>query len=81
MKVKKYKKVAAYSLLASSLLLSSACSNESASSGGKGESKDEISITYRSGGGTNKGLTDWLEKEVIPEFKKSIRVQPLSLLP
>lgn len=84
MKVKKYKKVAAYSLLASSLLLSSACSNESASSDGKGESKDEISITYRSGGGTNKGLTDWLEKEVIPEFKKehpgsTIKLAPLNV--
>ncbi|WP_053178127.1 hypothetical protein [Peribacillus loiseleuriae] len=69
MKIKKYKKIAAFSVIVTSILFSSACSSENASSDSTKEGeKEEISITYRSGGGSNKGLTDWLKKDVIPEF-------------
>ncbi|WP_040209681.1 ABC transporter substrate-binding protein [Neobacillus jeddahensis] len=83
MKINKVKKIAAFSLIAASLLVSSACSNENASSDEKGK-KEEISITFRSGGGTNKGLQDWLQKEVIPEFEKEhpnakIKLAPLNV--
>ncbi|MFJ5621646.1 ABC transporter substrate-binding protein [Peribacillus loiseleuriae] len=85
MKIKKYKKIAAFSVIATSILFSAACSSENASSDNtKGGKKEEISITYRSGGGSNKGLTDWLEKDVIPEFEKDhpgakIKLSPLNV--
>ncbi|MBO9129437.1 ABC transporter substrate-binding protein [Bacillus sp. 165] len=85
MGVKKYKKIAAASLIAGAVLMSAACSNESASKKVDGNgNKDEISISFRSGGGANKGLTEWLEQEVIPEFKKDhpnakIKLAPLNV--
>lgn len=86
MGVSKYKKVAAVSLITSSVLFSVACSNESASLNGNagGNKKDEISISFRSGGGANAGLTEWLKEEVIPEFKKEhpnaeVKLTPLNV--
>ncbi|CAH0346489.1 ABC transporter substrate-binding protein [Bacillus sp. CECT 9360] len=83
MGVKKYKKIAAFSVIASCMLFSAACSDESSSST-DGKKKEEISITFRSGGGSNQGLTQWLEGEVIPEFEKdhpnaSIKLAPLNV--
>jgi multiple sugar transport system substrate-binding protein len=82
MKMKMYQKIAAVSLITSSILLSSACSNQSASS--TNSKKQEIKITFRSGGGTNKGFTDWLKQDIIPEFKKThpnadIKLAPLNV--
>ncbi|MGZ4160761.1 MAG: extracellular solute-binding protein, partial [Neobacillus sp.] len=82
MKMKMYQKIAAVSLITSSILLISACSNQSASS--TNSKKQEIKITFRSGGGTNKGFTDWLKQDIIPEFKKThpnadIKLAPLNV--
>ncbi|MED2972809.1 extracellular solute-binding protein [Fictibacillus sp. B-59209] len=84
MKVKSYKKLAAISVITGSVLFSSACSDANSTSGNKksGDS-NTISITFRDGGGTNKGLTDWLNNDIIPEFKKehpkaNIKLSPIS---
>lgn len=82
MKMKMYKRIAAVSLIAGSVLLSAACSNQSAST--NGSNKEVIKITYRSGGGTNKGFTDWLNKEIIPEYEKNnpkidVQLAPLNV--
>lgn len=68
MKKKMLQKMAAVSIITGSVLVSSACSDQSASS--NSSDKQVIKITYRSGGGTNKGLTDWLNKDIIPQFEK-----------
>ncbi|WP_409294076.1 ABC transporter substrate-binding protein [Peribacillus sp. SCS-26] len=82
MKKRMFTKIAAVSVIGGSMLLSAACSNESSSSESSG--KQVIKITYRSGGGTNKGLTDWLNKEIIPAYEKEhpkvdVKLAPLNV--
>ena len=82
MKKKMYKRIAAVSLFAGSLFLVSACSNNSAST--SSSKKEVMKITYRSGGGTNQGLTDWLNKDIIPQFEKDhpkvdVQLAPLNV--
>ncbi|WP_235162477.1 ABC transporter substrate-binding protein [Sediminibacillus terrae] len=65
-------------------LMAAACSDGSASETDGGSADKEISITYRSGGGTNKGLTDWLNQEVIPQFEEehpdvNVKLAPLEV--
>lgn len=86
MGLSKYKRLAAICLVTGGLLLSTACSSGgSGTNAGGGESdKNVISITFRSGGGANQALTQWLEQEVIPEFKKAhpdaeVKLSPLNV--
>jgi len=66
------------SLVAACFLLG-ACSNQSSTK--KEEDENTITITYRSGGGANAGLTDWLNQEVIPEFEKQNKGANIELSP
>ncbi|XJZ26699.1 ABC transporter substrate-binding protein [Bacillota bacterium Lsc_1132] len=82
MKKRMYKRIAVVSLITGSILLSSACSNQSTST--NSSNKEVVKITYRSGGGTNKGLTDWLNKDIIPQFEKEhpkvdVQLAPLNV--
>ncbi|TCP30832.1 carbohydrate ABC transporter substrate-binding protein (CUT1 family) [Scopulibacillus darangshiensis] len=68
MGIGRLKKLAAASLVAGCMLISTACSDGSS---GTSDGNDKvISITFRSSGGTNTGLTDWLKQDIIPQFKK-----------
>lgn len=82
MKVKS-KKLAIISLMTGTILFSSACSNSATSGNGNSADSKTIRITYRDGGGSNKGLTDWLNNDIIPAFKKEhpkamIKLAPIS---
>ncbi|WP_369596739.1 ABC transporter substrate-binding protein [Tuberibacillus sp. Marseille-P3662] len=67
----KKKGLAVASMILACLVVMSACSSGTSSTNEEGDSKKELSITFRSGGGTNKGLIDWLNHEIIPEFEKA----------
>lgn len=86
MKLFDLKKLVGLLAIIACCLVITACSGES-SDGNAAESEnaeEEISITFRSGGGTNKGLVDWLNAEVIPEFNEeypnvNVKLSPLEV--
>lgn len=85
MRLSKYKRLASLCFVTVGLLLSTACSNGSAGTNAGGKSDQHvISITFRSGGGANQALTQWLEQKIIPEFKKThpnvdVKLSPLNV--
>ncbi|UOQ86815.1 extracellular solute-binding protein [Gracilibacillus salinarum] len=70
------------------LIFLSACSNNEPSSAdstnendSKTTEKNEISITFRTGGGTNQGLVNWLNDTVIPKFNEEHPNVTVNLVP
>lgn len=77
------KKLTSLSVLLVCFLLMVACADESASKNSD-DAESEITITFRSGGGTNSGLVKWLNADVIPEFNKkypdvNVKLAPLEV--
>ncbi len=84
MRLKYAKKFAGLSIILIFCLFMAACSDEGASGTSDANSKNELTITFRSGGGTNEGLVDWLNKEIIPQFNEkhpdvNVNLSPLQV--
>ncbi|MES9758827.1 extracellular solute-binding protein [Priestia megaterium] len=84
MKTKRFKKAIIIFSITSSIILSSACSTSRVSTENEKDSKNEVTIAFRSGGSTNSGLIQWMKQEVIPEFEKKypntkVKLSPLNV--
>lgn len=83
MRMINFKRLTGISILFVCFLLMVACSNDSTSGSGDNAEK-EITITFRSGGGTNDGLVKWLNANVIPDFNEkypdvNVKLSPLEV--
>ncbi|UOQ45583.1 extracellular solute-binding protein [Halobacillus salinarum] len=84
MKFTSAKKLAGLSVLLIFCFMLAACSDNEANGSGDGGSKDELTITFRGGGGSNEGLVEWLNEEVIPQFNEehpdvNVKLSPLKV--